>query len=583
MRGEVHKPTAKERRNYRIAAAAAVILVLVMAQLLHSGGGTRRYERYRREAASSYQSGDYDRALSSLRKAEAIRGSEEVRMLMADCYEAQGNWDMALEVLRQMDRNDAAVTERIAALEQRRLQENGQGRCVVAGQSFDAGTDELDLSGRGLDNGVLQELQQLHALNRLILRDNAISQVEQLASLGGLRTLDLSGNRVTDVSPLGKLTNLRSLNLDHNPVTEVRSLYRLQEMSSLSLVGVQLPEGELEALSAALPHCAIIADGETEEVQSILLGGVRFSTDVAELNLSGLGLRDVSCLSRCTQLKKLDLSGNEISDLSPLMNLQQLENLKINGNRVNDLRPLMAMTGLKHLEAAENTVLETSALSKLERLLSLDLSDNPIRDFSGLHNLSNLESLRLENTGLGDEDLPELYGLRRLGSLHLERNEGITAEAMKALKDKLPDCVVSHATLVLTIQLGGEDFRTDVSELRIEGTELQDLFGLEKFECLETVRLGRNRIENLSAFQNTHSRESIRSLDLSFNRIQDLSPLTALHNLETLDLRSNQISSINPLLRMPQLKKLDLSGNPLEQSQIEELRRTLPDCEILFS
>lgn len=582
MRGEVHKPTAKERRNYRIAAACAVILVLVLAELLHSGGENRRYERYRREAASCYQSGDYDRALSNLRKAEAIRSSEELRMLMADCYEAQGNWDMALEILRQMDRNDPAVTERIAALERRRLQENGQGRCVVAGQSFDVSTDELDLSGRGLDNGVLQELQQLHALNRLILRDNAISQVEPLSALGGLRFLDLSWNRVSDIGSLGKLSNLRSLALDGNPLTEVRSLYRLEGLTSLSLVGVQLPEGELEALSAALPHCAVIADGETEGVQSILLGGVRFSTDVTELSLSGLGLRDLSCLSLCTQLKKLDLSGNEISDLSPLMNLQQLEKLKISNNRVNDLRPLMAMTGLKHLEAAENTVLETSALGKLEKLLSLDLSDNPIRDFSGLRNLSNLELLRLENTGLGDEDLPVLYGLRRLGTLDLERNEGITAEAMKALKDKLPDCMVSHGTLVLTVRLGGEDFRTDVKALRIEGTELRDLFGLEKFECLETVQLGRNRIENLSAFQNTHSRESILFLDLSFNKIQDLSPLAALSNLETLDLRSNQISSINPLLRMKQLKKLDLSGNPLEQSQIEELRSTLPDCEILF-
>ena len=582
MRGEVHKPTAKERQKYRIAAAAAVILVLVLAQLLHSGGEQRRYERYRREAAVCYQSGDYDRALSSLRKAEAIRSSEEVRMLMADCYEAQGNWDRALEILRQMDRNDPVVTERIAALERRRLQENGQGRCVVAGQSFDVSTDELDLSGRGLDNGVLQELQQLHALNRLILRDNAISQVEPLAALGGLRALDLSGNRIADISALGKLENLRSLSLDGNPVTEVRCLYQMEELSSLSLVSVTLPEGELEALSAALPHCAIIADGEKEGVQSILLGGVRFSSDVTELDLSGLGLRDLSCLSRCTLLKKLDVSENEISDLSPLMNLQQLEKLKISANRVNDLRPLMAMAGLRHLEAAGNAVEETSALGSLEKLLSLDLSDNPIRDFSGLRKLSNLESLRLENTGIGDEALPALYELRHLGSLSLERNDGITAEAMKALKSELPDCSVSHGTLVLTVRLGGEDFRTDVKDLRIEGTELQDLFGLEKFECLETVMLGRNRIENLSAFQNTHSRESIRTLDLSFNKIQDLSPLPALSNLEMLDLRSNQIGSVNPLLRMKQLKKLDLSGNPLRQEQIEELRRALPDCEIVF-
>ena len=94
--------------------------------------------------------------------------------------------------------------------------------------------------------------------------------------------------------------------------------------------------------------------------------------------------------------------------------------------------------------------------------------------------------------------------------------------------------------------------------------------------------LGRNRIENLSAFQNAYCREKIRTLDLSFNRIQDLSPLAALTGLESLDLRSNQITSLRPLLGMTWLKKLDLSGNPLTAEQVEELRRALPDCDIVF-
>ena len=135
---------------------------------------------------------------------------------------------------------------------------------------------------------------------------------------------------------------------------------------------------------------------------------------------------------------------------------------------------------------------------------------------------------------------------------------------------------------MLVVSLGGEDFRTDITSLFLEGTEISTLFGLEKFECLETVQLGRNSIADLSAFQNTHSRDTIRYLDLSFNKIRDLSPLTSLTALETLDLRSNDISSLNPLMRMGWLKKVDLSGNPLEPEQIEELRRALPDCEIIF-
>ena len=577
------KPSAKERRKYRIAAASGAALVLILALLLAGGGENRRYERYRRQAAESYQKGEYDQALSDLRKAEAIRSSDDVLMLMADCYEAQGKWDLALEALRQMDRNDPAVTERINALEQRKLQQQQEeGMCVIAGESYPVNTTELDLSGRSLGNGVLQEVLQLHALTRLSLADNQLSDVSALSALGGLRSLDLSGNSLSDIRALGKLSDLHSLNLDRNPLGDLSPLYRLEELNSLSLRGVPLREGELELLSEALPFCAILTDGEAEGRTAICLRGVHFDTGATELNLSGLGLREIQCLSLCTELKSLDLTNNEIYDLSPLMNMQKLEKLKLSGNLVQDLRPLIGLPNLRSLDASCNAVGETSAVGSLPGLMSLDLCDNPIGDFSGLRKLNALQSLRLENTGIGDEDLPALYGMKRLARLNLDRNDGISAEAMNALKANLPDCTISYGTLVYTVQLGGMDFRTDITSLCIENTEMSSLFGLEKFSCLETVQLGRNRIEDLSAFQNTHSRESIRELDLSFNLIQDISPLSALSGLETLDLRSNQISSLQPLMRMSRLKKLNLNGNPLSEEQINELRLALPDCEILF-
>ena len=111
QRGKKEKGSAAKRRKTALAAASAAALVLILALALHGSAETRRYERYRRQAAECYQNGQYDQALSELRKAAAIRGSGDVLMLMAYCYEAQGNWDMALEVLRRMDRNDAAVTD----------------------------------------------------------------------------------------------------------------------------------------------------------------------------------------------------------------------------------------------------------------------------------------------------------------------------------------------------------------------------------------------------------------------------------------------------------------------------------------
>lgn len=572
----------RKRRRTVIVTAVAAVLVLVLAQLLHGNSEERRYERYRHQAAASYQKGDYDQTLSDLRKAEAIRSSEDVLMLMADCYEAQGKWELALETLRRMDRNDAAVTERIAALEQKRMQQQGEGLRVIAGENFPATATELDLRDRDLGNGVMQEVLQLHALTRLSLADNRIDDLGSISELGGLRTLDLSGNNIRDISQLGKLSNLRSLNLDGNPLGDLSPLYQLVELSSLSLRGVTLREGELDQLTTILPRCAILTDGDTEGTTGICLCGARFDTAVTQLSLTGLGLREIQCLSLCNELRSLDLTDNAISDLSPLMNLQKLERLRISGNQITDLRPLIGLPALRTLEVSGNAVTDTSAVGSLATLQTLDLSDNPIGDFSGLKKLSELQTLRLENTGLRDPDLENLYGMKKLYRLALDRNDGLTAETMSTLRASLPACDISFDSLVYTVSLGGVDYRTDIKELVIENTEMSSLYGLEKFDCLETVRLSRNRIENISAFQNTHSRATLLSLDLGFNQIQDVTPLSALTALESLDLRSNQISSVESLRRLRQLKKLNLSGNPLSAEQIEELRTALPDCEIVF-
>ena len=574
--------TKARNHQYLFAAILAAALVTVLALLLYDKSDAHRYQKYRRQATESYQRGDYDSALSDLRRAAALDPNEECLMLMADCYEAQENWEKALEILRKMDRNDPTVVSRIAAVEQKRSQQLQEQLRMVAGVGYAADTAELSLDGRGLGDGVLREVQQLHALTSLSLAGNSLQDVSALESLGGLSTLDLSGNAVTDLSPLGKLTNLRSLNLAENPIEDLTPLYALTDLNELDLRGVALDAKELDALSQALPHCAILSNGTWEGEWTIRLSGVAFSSTVEELSLRGLGLRDIHCLSLCTKVRILDLRENEISDLSPLMNLQTLELLRVSDNQISDLRPLIGMGKLTKVEAARNAVTETTTIGSMSGLTLLDLSDNPLEDFTGLRKLRSLQSLSLENTGIGDEDLQNLYELSHLGKLALDRNEGLTDSAMSKLRAALPGCAVTHSKLVYPVELGGLSFRSDDKTLSIVGTELSDLSGLEKFDCLETVTLSQNRIESIRILQYCYSRECIKSLDLSFNQIRDLDAIPALRALETLDLSGNQISSVQPLMRMTWLKTLHLDGNPLTGEQIDALREALPDCEISF-
>lgn len=49
-----------------------------------------------------------------------------------------------------------------------------------------------------------------------------------------------------------------------------------------------------------------------------------------------------------------------------------------------------------------------------------------------------------------------------------------------------------------------------------------------------------------------------------------------------LELNDKGIHDLTPLCALTKLTKLELQGNPVTISQVDELRRALPNCEVLF-
>ena len=572
---------AAKHKFYLCLAAAAVILLFVTAVLLLKTMDTKEYNRYMAEAVVHYEAHEYESALIDLRRAAEIERGDECLMLAVECYEALGNLDRALVLLREMDTLDPAVSRRIAALEQKREQLLAEGLVTVAGAQYSAATTAIYLDGRELGDKVLEELQQLYALNSLSLANNGIEDISALSALGGLSTLDLSGNKVSDLSPLSSLSGLRVLNLDGNPIEDLKPLYSLSNLSSLSIKGISLDQQQLEELSKALPNCAIHSEATQENALDISIGGVTFKSDVRELDLSGMGIIDISALGGCSELKKLNLSGNDISEISALMNIPGLEYLNISGNQISDLRPLMSMSTLKYVYASANQVSSTVALSGLSNLMELDLSENPISDFSGLRKIKSLQSLNLKATGLNDEALNSFTSLTSLIRLNVEENDNISGEAVNALWAALGNCTISHSPLVFSVAIGNGSFRTDSTELDLSGMGISDLAPLMSFGKIETLNLAKNSLINIYILENTESRKTIRELNLSGNQLEDISPLAALNSLESLDLSNNRIYSVVPLLGLNNLRNLDLSGNLISAEQLKTLRDTLVNCNII--
>ncbi len=578
----IYRNRKRRKRAVVICLVLATVFVLTMAMALMRLSDNRIYNDYMNQAQELFYSKEYDGALAALRKAAAVEKTDECLMLMADCYQTLGNYTKTLEVLRQMDTGKLKVAARIDEVENLRRNQGATQTVSIAGREYPINTTRLVLDSRELYDAALDEITQLYAVDSLSLANNHLYDVSRLAGLGGLVTLNLSGNSISDLRPLAYLSSLRTLYLDGNPVTDFSPLYSLSNLKSLSIKGIDITETQLQALSAALPNCAIHSEKAQQDSQDISFGGMTFASDITDLDLSNMGIWDISALGACQSLTRLNLSGNSVSDLSPLMNLPYLQWLDISYNEVSDLRPLMGISTLTFLNASGNMINSTSALSMMQSLGTLYLDENPIRDFSGLRKLRTLSSLGLSQTGLTDVSLPYLTGLTKLSSLNISDNPGLSGAAVEQLKNSLPVCIVTHSPLSVDIEFGRYRIPSDSTELRIVGEGLSDISSIQRLNDLRTVDLSANSISNIYPLIYSDCRHTITTLNLSYNSISDLTPISALTAVQVLDLSFNSIMSLQPLMGLTSLRTLYLTGNPINQEEIVFLRMALPDCSVFY-
>ena len=582
---EQKKKKKQKRTLYIVFTSLAAAMIIVAAFILKGAAEQRSYNTYYGNALQSYYSGDYDSALANLRRASAITETEECSMLMVDCYEKQGNYTKALELLEGMykqDKNNSVVSARIAAIKVKISEKKNESLITVAGKQYEAWTSALSLKDTALGDGILSEVVQLYSLTSLTLSGDRLTDISPLSALGGLVFLDLSNNSISDISPLGNLRELKTLYLDNNPIADLTPLCSLPQLEMLSIRGTAVTEEQLRALSEALPNCKIHSDSGTEEetVSEVTVGALSFRTDAEELDLSGMGISDLSPLAVCKGLKKLDITGNSVSDLSPLMDLPELETLCFKDNLVSDLRPLMAMRSLRVINAEGNGISSTAPLAMLTELRELYLAFNPIEDLSGLRSMSGLRRLGLESTSLTDDDLELLATLEGLDVLRIYDNPALSGEKVDELKAALRGCEVQHSELVYYVEFGGEKIKENATEIELFEHGVTDISPVLRFKQLEKLDLGANNIENIYAFQ--YLSAPLRDLRIANNNISDGTPLMYLEDLEVLDISGNRLSSVSPIKLLSSLKWLKLSGNPLSAEQVEELRAALPDCEIIF-
>ena len=569
-----------KRVKYMAVVACAVLAVVVTAFFVRRAADLKEYDSYILLANDRYCSGDYSEALTYLRKAGTIKSSDEVTGLMVDCYIAEGNYDMALEALRLLDSSDRAVSERISQVEALKSSGNNTDVVTVLGKQYPASSTSLVLNDSDLENSDLSDIVKLYSLTSLSLAGNNITDISELSSLGGLMYLDLSGNSITDISPVSSLSSLRTLILDSNSISDFSPVYSLYNLTTLSIKGMNVSTTKCEAISAALPGCAVHSETTFSDDSAISLGGASFNPDSESLVLSGSGISDISALSACTKLKYLDLSDNSISDLTPLMSIPGLETLVLSDNNISNIYPIMGITSLKCVHLERNRITDITALTALPDLKEIYLSGNTVTSCSGLCNLNYLETLDLSYTELTDTILEGLNSAFSIRLLNLEGNEKLTGNAVDSLKSQLPNCAVSGGDYPHIISVSGSDFLDNETVLNLSGLGITDINFVQKFKTIESLDLSNNLISNIYGLDWLKVPANLKTLNLAGNSVSDISCLIKLTGLETLDLSGNPIVAVNPLLSLTSLRSLNLTGCNISDDDIIRICNALPNCAV---
>lgn len=109
----------------------------------------------------------------------------------------------------------------------------------------------------------------------------------------------------------------------------------------------------------------------------------------------------------------------------------------------------------------------------------------------------------------------------------------------------------------------------EMDEIELSESDIDDLDGVEYCIHTLTLDLSFNRITDISPLENLRR---LQELNLSNNQIGFIDALTNMHHLLSVDLSNNSIDDVSPLFEMDRLKYVHLTGNKIPASQIIELR-----------
>lgn len=198
----------------------------------------------------------------------------------------------------------------------------------------------------------------------------------------------------------------------------------------------------------------------------------------------------------------------DISDLSDLEKMPNLSRICIMANRVEDLSALKDLSELQHVEFSRNSIKDISGLANKSKLGYVGLNDNEITSIEALATCRDLQSVNLR--GAGSFDGKPMESIDSTDFLDI----ACDSDAYQYLDDKY----------VLTLKLGAPGQK--------------DLECIRNMYYVKELYIYYSEIIDISAVE---GREDITYLNMTACKVDDISPVFTLPNLEKLVISNRNI------------------------------------------
>ncbi|XP_076167066.1 artichoke [Ptiloglossa arizonensis] len=438
-----------------------------------------------------------------------------------------------------------------------------------------------------------------NVLEEIWLISNDLSHVTELRSimeaLPRLKFLDVSHNQIEEI-PFGALRGhptLERLHLDHNRVAFLQretftAMPALRELrlknNSLSNL-LEAPFWDLPALKGL-----DLSENYFRHVEPRLLANL---PSLRRLDISGnaIGLIEPESFLGTPVLEHINVSGNALSVLHPLTfhHLNNLYELDVGWNRMLEIVPGLPRN-IEHLHMPMNRIVVLPAVSSqdlaLPVLRSLDLSANGIERVSpgSLTDLSSLKKLIIGYNSLRILEDGVFDGLSRLEQLDLRYNRLVTlhGRSFRPLRSLMDLSLRGNRLEVLRPDIFQENVRLQRLDLSRNNLAQIPHVTFANTRDLRELYASHNTLTELPG--SLHGLTALQVLDLSFNKLNILSPetLSSLSALLELKLVRNRIRELREgaFDGLPRLSLIDLENNDLRIIERNAVR-ALPELQAL--